>query len=196
MAYSSFPRRNSLTDHGSQGGVALIIALVLLLVATVIGLAAVRGTTMQQNMTATFYDRELAFQSAEAALRIAADAIVSNAAVIARNCGQGGVVCQADPFTDPNLPAGSIQTVPAGTAIGQFTVGANVASQPQYVVENMGNWPDPNSNTGFNQTANAAQYGVQGVTTTAVYYRITARSGDPTVIGDRAVVTLQAMVKR
>ncbi|WP_241520972.1 pilus assembly PilX family protein, partial [Steroidobacter cummioxidans] len=45
------------------------VALVLLLVATVIGLASVRGTNLQERMSANMYDRSLAFQRAESALK-------------------------------------------------------------------------------------------------------------------------------
>lgn len=201
-ATPALPRCAShLTAHSfgrqrSQAGIALVVALILLVVITLVGLAAIRGTTIQQKMTSNFYDREIAFQSAEAALRAAVVAIEDNAASIARNCGQGGVACEANPFTDPNLPAGSIQTVPSGSASGQFTIGANAAGQPQYVIENMGTWADTSASTGFRNTANATQYGAQGIAFSSVYYRITARSGDPAQVGDRAVVTLQAMYKQ
>ncbi len=177
-----------------QRGIALIFALILLLVITLLGLAAMRGTTLMQRIMANFYDREIAFQGAEAGLIAGAQALTSGTATIARNCGQGGVACTSNPFD--NLPSSSIQTVATGTGNSLFTIALNAAAQPQYVIENMGTWPDPSSSTGFGQTANAAQYGAQGATTTAVYYRITARSGDPANIGDRAVVTLQAMYKQ
>lgn len=178
--------------RAAQRGMALAVALILLIVITLLGLAAIRGTTTQQRMTANFYDREVAFQNAEAGLRAAAAALTGNAAVIARNCGQGGVTCLANPFADAALPANKIQTV----ASAAYAAGSAAASQPQYAIENMGSYPDPDSSTGFNQSANAAQYGAQGSTTTAIYYRITARSGDPATIGDRAVVTLQTMYKQ
>lgn len=185
-------RLQAPTNVRQQRGIALAVALMLLVVITLIGLAAVRTTTMQQRMTANFYDREIAFQNAEAALEAGAKALPTSAAVIARNCGQGGDICQANPFEDPGLDTSTIQTV----TTGDFTVGANAAGQPQYVIENMGTYADPSSSVGYTQTANSAQYGAQGVTTTAIYYRITARSGDPAVIGDRAVVLLQAMYKQ
>ncbi len=174
-----------------QTGVALVVALILLILVTLIGLAAIRGTTMQQRMTANFYDREIAFQSAEAALVAGAEALSLNTAGI-RNCGQGGLPCRADPFQDPNLPAGSIRTVSGE----RFNASPGAAGQPQYVIENMGTYPDASSSTGLGQSANAAQYGAQGASMTAVYYRITARSGDPAASGDRAVVTLQAMYRQ
>jgi type IV pilus assembly protein PilX len=175
---------------------ALIVALLLLVVIALVGLAAVRGTIMQQRMAANLYDRETAFQNAEAAMRAATALIPTSTSIVARNCQAGGVVCLSNPFNDPNLPSGSIQNVGKGTSPGQFTIGGASSGQPQFVVENMGNWPDPTSNTGFNQSASSHNYGAQGVSTMSVYYRVTARSGDPAVVGDRAVVVLQAMIKQ
>lgn len=178
-----------------QRGVALAVVLIILIVITLLGLGAIRGTTILQRITGNFYDRSIAFQAAEAGL-LAASQSLSTTSLIARNCGAGGVVCAANPFTDTTLPTGSIHSVTTGNGSGLFTIGANAASQPQFVIENMGTWADPNGTTGFNQTANSFQYGANGTSSTAVYYRITARSGDPAVVGDRAVVTLQAMYKQ
>ncbi|HEY8328427.1 MAG TPA: PilX N-terminal domain-containing pilus assembly protein [Rhodanobacter sp.] len=186
----------SPSRRADQRGVALVVALILLVVITLVGLAAVRGTIMQQKMASNLYDRQVAFQSAEAAMRAAAALVSTNPGIIARNCQAASVVCLGNPFTDLGFPTGKIQTVATGTAAGQFTVSGVAAGQPQYVVENMGNWVDTSSSTGFNQSANSQNYGAQGTSTTAVYYRITARSGDPAVVGDRAVVTLQAMIKQ
>ena len=187
--------KTSPASGRAQQGVALIVALILLVVVTLVGLAAVRGTIVQNRMAANLYDREIAFQSAEAAMRAAQDLIGNDTGVIARNCQAASQFCYSNPFNDPNLPASAIQTVAQGTGAGQYTASSAVGGQPQFVIENMGNWPDPTSDTGFNQSANSHNYGAQGVSTTAVYYRITARSGDPKVIKDRAVVVLQAMVK-
>lgn len=178
--------------NNQQSGIALVVALVLLIAVTLVGLAAIRGTTLQQKMTSNFYDRELEFQAAEAALRTAAAEISLNANVIARNCGSGGVTCETNPFTDPNFDTSKIQTVQTSA----FNASAAGTGQPQYVVENMGAFADPSSSTGFGQTANSAQYGAQGASTTSIFYRITARSADPTTVGDRSVVVLQATVKQ
>ncbi|HWX67139.1 MAG TPA: PilX N-terminal domain-containing pilus assembly protein [Rhodanobacter sp.] len=183
-------------SRAGQRGVALVVALLLLVVITLVGLAAVRGTIMQQKMASNLFDRQIAFQSAEAAMRAAQARIGTNPGDIARNCQAGGVFCQGNPFNDPNLPAGKIITVTSGTSAGQFSASKLATSQPQYVVENMGNWYNPSTSTGYGQSANAHNYGAQGTSTTAVYYRVTARSGDPATVGDRAVVVLQAMVKQ
>jgi type IV pilus assembly protein PilX len=181
-----------------QRGVALVVALLLLIVIALVGLAAIRGTIMQQHMAANQYDRQVAFQNTEAALVVAQNRILTDPDLIARDCSGGGVKCQGNPFNDPNLDKTKIVDVPTSSSSSTtaFTVDAISTGQPQYVIENMGNWLDPSSDTGYNQTANAAQYGAQGTSSTAQYYRITARSGDPASVGDRAVVILQAMVKQ
>jgi type IV pilus assembly protein PilX len=52
-----------------QQGVVLVISLLMLLVLTLIGLAATRSTTFEERMTANQNDAAVAFQAAEAALR-------------------------------------------------------------------------------------------------------------------------------
>lgn len=52
----------------NQRGVALVVALLMLLVLTLIGLAAARSTVLESKMTSNHQDHERAFQAAEAAL--------------------------------------------------------------------------------------------------------------------------------
>jgi type IV pilus assembly protein PilX len=52
-----------------QQGVVLVISLLMLLVLTLIGLAATRSTTLEERMTANQNDATVAFEAAEAALR-------------------------------------------------------------------------------------------------------------------------------
>jgi len=53
-----------------QHGAALIIALILLVIMSLMVTTSLRGTIMQERMSSNTYDRDLAFQSAEAGLRI------------------------------------------------------------------------------------------------------------------------------
>jgi type IV pilus assembly protein PilX len=53
----------------NQSGAVLVVGLVLLLILTVIGLASIRGSDLQERMAGNMRDRNVAFQSAEAALR-------------------------------------------------------------------------------------------------------------------------------
>lgn len=193
-ARSVFPGRSA--SRARQRGAALVVALLLLVVITLVGFAAVRGTLMQQKMAANHYDRQVAFQNAEAALRVAKERIGSHPNEVARNCRSNGIACLSNPFNDASLPAGSVHDVEIGSNKDQYTKAAIAASQPQYVIENMGNWADPDSDAGFGQNASSHNYGVSGGSTTAVYYRITARSGNPRDVGDRAVVILQTVVKQ
>jgi type IV pilus assembly protein PilX len=189
----SLPTR--LPSRSRQHGVALAVALILLVVITLVGLAAVSGTIGQQKMSANFYDREVAFQETEAAMRQAALAIEANTAAAPAgyfDCSAaGGKVCQANPFTDTNVPATNIKSVSATT---QFSAGGMAASQPQYVIQYMGNFQVPIPNVkligcvgGYN--------GCQQQKQTADFYRITARSGDPTAINGRAYVVLQSVFR-
>lgn len=185
-------RMGASRSPSRQRGVALMVAMILMIVITLLGFAAVRGTLMQQKMSANMYDRQIAFQNAEAAMRAAQQRIAANPGDIARNCQAGGVVCPSNPFNDPNFPTDKVFTV----ASSQYAASSLASGQPQYVIENMGSWQDPNSSTGFNQSANAHNYGAQGLSTTVMYYRVTARSDSPKNAGGRAIVTLQAMIKQ
>lgn len=170
----------------------LVVALILLVVVTLVGLAAVSGTLGQQKMSANFFDRETAFQETEAAMRQAALAIEANVAAAPAgyfNCAAAsGNVCQSNPFTDPAMAS----VTPTSVTTAQFNAGSVVASQPQYIIQYMGNFKVPTPNVkvigcvgGYNGCQQAPQ--------TADFYRITARNGDPTSINGRAYVILQSV---
>ena len=188
---------NRFHRRSSQRGVALVVALILLVVITLVGLAAVGGTLMQQKMSANFYDRQIAFQSTEAALRQAALAIQATTTAAPAgffdcstpaSSSTAANTCQSDPFTDPNVPKSDI--VPVATS--SYNAGNMVASEPQYIVQYMGNFPMPQPPV--KQTSHTS-YGSSSTKQTADFYRITARSGDPTVIGGRAYVVLQSVFR-
>ncbi|MDZ7790744.1 MAG: PilX N-terminal domain-containing pilus assembly protein [Xanthomonadales bacterium] len=77
--------------RNSQGSV-LIIGLILLLVLTIIGLAGMQNTALQERMAGNFDERNDAFQYAELALRVAerehAEGAASGAAIL--NDGSDG----------------------------------------------------------------------------------------------------------
>jgi type IV pilus assembly protein PilX len=52
-----------------QQGVVLIIALVILVLVTLVGLSTIRTTTMEERMAGNSRDRDKAFQAAEAAVQ-------------------------------------------------------------------------------------------------------------------------------
>ena len=66
----------------NQRGAILIIAMVMLLLLTIIGLSSMRGTSLQESMAGNIRDSSLALQAAEAALRqgegVASDKFINN----------------------------------------------------------------------------------------------------------------------
>jgi type IV pilus assembly protein PilX len=180
------PRSNKHAERG----VALVVALVLLMVATLIGLAGIRGTNLQERMTANMYDRSLAFQRAESALRAAERAITANwqaAALGAADCSP----------TSTNLCA----TVPAADAVWRqvsddYNVNVDKATgRPEYFIQFMGTGNSENT-LGLNANADYGNYGNSYPPDNVAYYRVTARSSTPADAGDRSIVVLQSTVKR
>lgn len=59
-----------------QKGALLIVALIMVLLMTIVGMAAIRGTGLQESMAGNVRERNIAFQAAESALR-SGEAVVS-----------------------------------------------------------------------------------------------------------------------
>ena len=192
------PRRQQAATR--QRGVALVVAMILLVVITLVGLAAVSGTIMQQKMSSNFYDRDVAFQAAEAALRQAQVAIgAATASAVAPagfyDCsppapnGTGANnQCQTNPFNDSNVPASDIYSIPKGT----YDAGTMAASQPQYIVQYMGKFALPTPPV--RQLSGCSGYLPCNPPALVDFYRITARSG-PADANGRASVTLQSVYR-
>ena len=73
-----------------QRGIVLIVGLVMVLLITIIGLSAIRGSGLQEGMAGNMRDRNLSFQCAESGLR-AGESIVAPAVKIlpAFDCTKG-----------------------------------------------------------------------------------------------------------
>lgn len=78
-----------------QTGVVLVIGLVFLLIMTIIGVTAIRSSTMQERMAGNASDRNLVFQFAEAALQQGEDEVI----------GQDCVSLQANTAGQPDPDA-------------------------------------------------------------------------------------------
>ncbi|QTN29283.1 pilus assembly protein [Rhodoferax sp. AJA081-3] len=162
----------------AQKGVALIISLILLLVMSLLGVAAIRGIAMEERMAGQTYDRSLAFQATESALREAealvegkpADPVGSGCAVVS-----GLMLCSTPLASDtPRWMNSSFSDWKDATTVGSGTL----AVTPQYFVEFLGTgFPcDPSDNI---NNLNCKRY------------RVTARSRDNT--DGRASVMLQSI---
>jgi type IV pilus assembly protein PilX len=65
--------------YKQQSGIALIISLIILLLLTIIMIAAVRVTSLEERMAGNLRNQNIAFQAAESALREAEASILNNA---------------------------------------------------------------------------------------------------------------------
>ena len=182
-----------------EHGVVLLVALVMLLLVTVLGLASVRMLTMEERMAANSFDRNLAFQAAETALRegealadfqsLAANgpnAGFQNPAMVCNNLNNGA--CANGLCSPPNTNCSAARWEDPAFAGWRNAIGAVsplATGTPQFFVEHLGSgFPcDPQSPT-------------QNLT--CERYRITARSHNPDVQANpaaegRAAVVLQSI---
>lgn len=159
-----------------QHGVALVVVLILLLVMTLLGLASMRGTLLEERMSGNMVDRGLAFQAAEAALREGEALLVPIPPVFpAVGCSNG--LC-AQPVPALNVPERAVDPVFAGWRTAVANVGT-LAVQPQFIIEALGpgdTSPGCSNNSTIPPLCEVARY------------RITARS----VAADRAQIILQS----
>lgn len=159
-----------------QTGMALITGLIFMVVLTLLALAAMRTTTLEERMSGNARDRDLAFQAAEAALR-AGEQAVSGATTPAFALGTA--------YT-PRIAAGTLSTYwqnthPWATQSVAAWQPAGTSAAPRFVIEEMP------------ATACAGGSLAVGPTPECGVYRVTARG-----VGRSAntVVILQAVFQR
>jgi len=119
-----------------QRGATLLIALVMLVVMTLLGLASIRSTSMQERMGANLYDRSLAFQAVESALREAEAQITINTLVT----NGAGFYCPAN--LNPLIsPSGKLScAAPGPSATESATESETPSAASATYVER---WKDP-----------------------------------------------------
>lgn len=100
-------------NKNSQQGAILIVALIMLLLVTIIGLASIRGTSLQERMAGNLRDQELALQAAEAALRKGESIVVSK------------------------FEANTLNTLATADQAGTYSSFPGVAKDPTYVLKQL-----------------------------------------------------------
>lgn len=162
-----------------QGGASLIIGLLVLVILTFLGLAAMQTSVIQERMVGNLQDHTLAREAAEAALRNAEEEIfrgdrISGATGFATDCNpssaslkglclpasSGDPIWEAIDWSDAASPAPYIVYGGVVTA----TAWPNVATQPRYIVEVMLNLREVDLGVASYGNTNANKY----------QYRITA----------------------
>lgn len=124
--------------RSTQGGAALVVSLVLLVVLSLLASGSIRGVSVQEKMTAASFDRALAFQAVEAALREAEALVVpgANPTFPASGCSNG--LC-ARPDAN-NLERWADSSF-SGWQNASNSMGSLVGSTAQFIIEDMGTAP-------------------------------------------------------
>jgi type IV pilus assembly protein PilX len=172
-----------------QRGAVLIVALIFLLVMTMLILASVRGTVMQERMAGNLYDRSLAFQAAEAALREGERFVLETAPKpSAAGCDTSGNCSKPDPAATPVWQDEDNwdEAHDAGDGHGHVIQIGDLPVPPKFLIELLADaMPEVNLCASTAIDPDAPCYaGPEGLR-----YRITARSGE----SGRAVVILQSV---
>jgi type IV pilus assembly protein PilX len=173
-----------------EQGAVLIVGLIMLLLLTIIGLASIRGSDLQERMAGNMRDRNLAFQAAEAGLRRGEDTAMNrNGLTKPASINTSGYWDDLNkPFTaSPGRPTAwdddgwtaNSKKVANGTLEG-------LADQPSYAIEQLLVPPDlagEGSHVGF-----ASQLEM----TPTTFYRVTSRGLGGTVSSE---VILQSTIR-
>jgi len=157
--HGTFPVR---APSGQRGSV-LIISLMIMLVMTLIGVTAMTTSNVEEKMAGNQRDLNVAFQSAEAALRDAEAYVETIAAITAFNGGTTGLYtkdAEVDPFASATWSAANSRA---------YTGALNDASTaPRYIIELV--------NEGDADTLNLGNYGENAGGAAVNTFRITARA--------------------
>lgn len=164
----------------SQRGIALVVVLLLLLIVTLIGLAAMRGTLLQERMAGNVAARGMAFQNAEAILREAESFVATGPAMPAAGGACAAGLCPIpNPAAEPRWLADGFWETAGNYRTSELETGDNTA---RYVVEDMGLGAPTNCTTEIDVTSGSA------CAATVRNFRITAYS----LLDNGAEVILQS----
>ena len=121
-----------------QKGVALIVSLLLLLAITLLSVSSMQRSTMQEKMTSNLYERQLAVQQIESALRsgeVLLEGLMPNPAASA------GVLAG---FYDVPVAGNTDRWLnPATVWQNAAVINADMAPQAQFIIEYIGDWVSP-----------------------------------------------------
>lgn len=134
-----------------QKGTVLIISLIMLVVLTVLGLSAMRSTSLEETMAGNMRSENVAFQAAEAGLR-AGEAWLSgiNSKPIPDAAGTSGIwLLDAPDTTDNDQPWWREQTGAWWSTQGrpfttteadylEYIAGKDLGVQPRFIIEERG----------------------------------------------------------
>ncbi len=119
--------------HKRQSGIALLVVLIMVLLVTLLGVAAVRSLTVEERMASNSFDRNLAMQSAERVLREAEALAFAQSVATPLNPGFGAAAnanqpngsysgsCSPNGSTDPSPCTNGYCSQPSATCATRWT---------------------------------------------------------------------------
>jgi type IV pilus assembly protein PilX len=154
----------TLNGHHSQTGAALVVSLVFLVVITIVAVASMRTTTMQERMAGNTRDRNIALQAAESAAR-EAELLIEGLASMGNFTGSGGLYRRTDnepDYQDQAMWADGVSYATANASYGSY-------QNPRYFIKHH------TTVTGDDGALNMSGYGDNKGTGDATIFRITSR---------------------
>ena len=148
-----------------QSGAVLAVSLILLLVVTLIAVSSMQGTLLEEKMTGNSRDRNLAFQSAESAVReaeLSVEAIASMGGFDG-SAGRFGLTNAEPDYMAAATWTDATQHVDAGEAFGSY-------EEPQYFIKHF------TTVTGTEGALNLSGYGDNKGSGDVTVFRITTRA--------------------
>ena len=164
----------------SMQGATLAIALIMLLLMTIIGVSAMQTTIFEEKMSSNMRNKDIAFQSAESALREAEAWVINLNALPADIASCASQPCVITYDSTRYLEDQTATWWTNNSAVFSSSTLSNIKSQPRYVIEF------------YRFVADSPVQGI-GIPTGTYYYRVTARA---TGITDDAVTILQTTVAK
>ena len=157
------------TSVDGQGGVALFLSLVILMLLTIVGVAAVQATQLQARVARNAHDNLIALQAAERALREGERFLMISRPDAARYtpAGTDGLWRPADFGEDPVWQAERVWADGGSGSRGAAPV-AGAATAPRYLIEWLTTLTGPDNPHLLEQST------VASVPRTAIF-RVTAR---------------------
>lgn len=165
----------SIHSAKHQQGIALIIGMVVLIVLAALAVTAMRATSGEERMIGNSYDRHVAFQAAESALRQAEDYLENNSI---------GVFDGTSGLFLPSAATSDTQVWQSGRGVGVTYTGDMDQGSASYIIERL-------DKTG--RLAGGTSLAADAVIEANRFYRISAYGSGPS--GDSRVL-LQVMYER
>jgi len=147
-----------------QNGAVMVISLILLMVVTLIAVSSMRGTMLEEKMAGNTLDRNLAFQSAESAVR-EAEIAIEGVASLGNLDGTAGLFGLTD--VEPEATYAATWTDATQHVVTNASYGAYQA--PEYFIKHF------TTVTGTEGALNMSGYGDNKGSGDVSVFRITAR---------------------